>query len=113
MGNLKKTLDSGAEIEIQLASFEASHKLLQAVKASMISMDEVIDLIVSPSVQPALWDCMKVCLYNNQRVTKETFEAEESRGDYLLVAKEALVANLRPFFKSLESKSSDAVLGQK
>lgn len=113
MGNLIKKLDSGADIEIQVASFEKSHKLLQAVKASMIPFDNLIDLIVSPAVQPALWDCMEVCLYNNQKVSRGTFEEEDARGDYLVVAKEALVANLRPFFKSLASKSLDGLSDQK
>ena len=106
MGNVKKTLDSGAEIEIQMASFEKSYRLLQDVKASKIAIQDEIDLVVSPLIQPALWDCLAVCLYNSKKINKDTFQDEEARGDFILVAKEALVANLAPFFKSLGSVSS-------
>ena len=113
MSNKKINLDSGATVEIQVASFEKSHRLLQAVKASMIPMESLIDLIVSPTVQPSLWECLACCLYNDQKIDRLTFDQEEARGDYLVVAKEALVANLRPFFKSLASKSLDGLAEQK
>ena len=112
MANIKKTLESGAKIEIQMASFERSHRLMQVVKASMISMDDVIALIVFEGVQPALWECMECCLYNGIKIDKDTFEAEEARGDYLLVAKEVLVHNLGPFFKNLASKLSGPLQGE-
>jgi hypothetical protein len=103
MANLKEKLESGADVEIQVASFEKSHALLQATKAAMIPVENVIDLILSPAVQPALWDCMDVCLYKGKRINRDTFENENDRGDYLLVAKKVLMANLLPFYKSLVS----------
>lgn len=105
MANIKKTLESGAVIEIQVASFELSHKLLQAVKASSLPQEDALGLILHPQVQEALWPCLNVCTYNTARITPFTFEPETAREDYLQVAKEALVANLRPFLKSLGSKS--------
>lgn len=112
MANLIKTLESGAKIEVQVASFEKAHRLLQAVKSTLIGMENIIELVVSEPVQPALWDCMSVVLYNGQRVSRETFEPENARGDYLVVAIETLKANITPFFKSLASSSKAVPPGQ-
>ena len=112
MGNIKKTLESGARIEIQVASFEKSHRLMQVVKSTGKRQSDILDIIIDPEVQDALWDCMSVCLYNESKITKSTFENDDVRGDYLLVAKEALVANLGPFFKRLASESSGLPSGE-
>jgi hypothetical protein len=106
MANLKKKLDSGAEIEIQMAEFEKGHRLLQAVMKSHIPVESMIDLILSADVQPALWDCLAVCLYNGVKINRGTFDDELARGDYLIVAKEAMTHNIAPFFKGLGSKLS-------
>ena len=104
MANLIKKLESGAQIEIQMAEFEKAHRLLQVVTKSGIPIEAMVDLIVDEKIQPALWDCMAVCLYNGIKVSRETFESTDTRGDYLVVAKEALVYNLSPFFKGLASR---------
>jgi hypothetical protein len=109
MANQKEKLPSGAEVEIQMASFQKSHALLQATKGSMIPINNVIELILSPAVQPALWDCMDCCTYNSQRIKKDTFEDEASRGDYIPVAKLVLLANILPFYKSLVSPLKENV----
>ena len=112
MGNLLKALDSGAQIEVQAASFEKGHRLLQAVRKSSLPTDELVDVILSSEVQPALWDCMAICLYNGAKITRDTFESDTARGDYLIVAKEVLVYNLTPFFKGLALGSSEALQGE-
>jgi hypothetical protein len=106
MPNIKKTLPSGAHIEIQTADFEKSFALLQAVKKSMLNVEDLVGLSTSEMVQSPLWDCMAVCTYNGIRITKETFDPEPARPDYLLVAQEVLIKNLRPFFQSLASEST-------
>ena len=105
MANLKKTLPSGAQIEIQTADFEKSFGLLQAVKRSLLSTEDLIGLATHESVQDQLWACMSVCTYNGARITKDIFDPEAARPDYLLVAQEVLLKNLRPFFQSLASES--------
>ncbi len=109
MPNIKKTLPSGAHIEIQTADFEKSFALLQAVKKSMISVEDLIGLSTSEMVQEPLWACMSVCTYNGTRITRDTFDPEEARPDYLLVAQEVLLKNMRPFFQSLASGSKEKI----
>ena len=131
MENLKKKLESGSEIEIQMASWEVSNRLLKAVMreieavkvnlgakggikslADLEVTDDLLNtikdvatrLIASDAVEAVLWDCFKTVVYNGQRITKrDVFDPSEAREDYLPIAKEVLVYNLSPFFKSLGS----------
>ena len=118
--NLKKTLDSGAVLEVQIAKFRIGHRLFKAVMkeikdidmpdganvANMIK-DVATGILSSGEVEAILWECMEVALYNNQKVTPDLFEDERVREDYLIVAKEVLMVNLTPFFKNLRSLLSD------
>ena len=129
--NLKKTLDSGATLEVTMASFEVGHKLLKCVMREVEGVklslgvkaktlqdffameinDEALNtlknvvtrLIGSDTIDEALWPCMERALYNNQRVSRDLFEDERNRADYLVVAKEVLLFNLSPFLKNLSS----------
>ncbi len=130
MANLVKTLESGAQLEVQMASFEKAHRLLRAVTKEIESVrivlglkgelkdllnievsddafntlkDVVARMVSSEIVEAALWDCMATVLYNDKKVTRATFEDEEARGDFLVITKEVMVYNLSPFFKSLGS----------
>lgn len=118
--NLKKTLDSGAVLEVQMAKFQLGHRLFKAVMreikdivmpdnanvANMIK-DVAAGLLSSSEVEAILWECMGVAIYNNQKVTPDLFEDEKIREDYLIVAKEVLIVNLIPFFKNLSSMLLD------
>lgn len=136
MANLKKTLSSGAEIDITLASFAEGHKLLKAVLNQVKSIkiavpsgaksfkdilnldaggetvnvikDLITGIISSDEVEAALWPCMERTTYNNQRVVRDLFEEEKIRADYLIVAKEVLFYNLLPFFGNLVSLLKNA-----
>jgi len=123
MSNLIKTLDSGAKVEIQMASFENGHRLLKAVMKEVENInlslgdmsgdvnESVLNtiknvaarLISSDLVESALWPCMGVVLYNGQKISRETFENANARADFLPVTKEVMVYNLAPFFKNLNS----------
>jgi hypothetical protein len=130
MSNLIKTLDSGAKIEIQIASFERSHRLFKAVTKEIESVkialglkgelkdilnleisdetlntlkDIVARLISSDTVEAALWDCMATVLYNGKKVTRDLFEDIDARKDFLVLMKEVMVYNLAPFFQNLGS----------
>lgn len=132
MANLKKTLDSGAELDITLASFAEGNKLLKAIMkeieavkiSSGLSQQKsfkdflnidvndgtintikniVSGILSSDAVEEALWPCMSRATYNSKRVTRDLFEDEEVRKDYLIVAKEVLFYNLLPFFGNLAS----------
>ena len=123
MANLKKTLDSGAVLEVSMSPFEVSHGLLKAVMKetegiNITDKDNVINviknfaarIIYSESIQTALWLCMERATYNNIKISKDLFEDEKIRGDYLTVVKEVMVYNLSPFLKSLKFQSSEQLL---
>lgn len=131
MANLEKTLESGVKVEIQMASWDVCNRLLKSVMREVETVkiglglgngvknlaelevnEEILNtikdvaarLIASDAVESILWECFKTVTYRGKRITsRETFEPEEARGDYLPIAKEVLVYNLAPFFKSLGS----------
>lgn len=131
MANLKKTLESGAVLEISMSSFEVGCRLLKAVTKEIESIkislgvgvtdikyifnEEINDSIVntiknliartisSDSIEAMVWECMGRATYNNQKITKETFESEQTRADYLVVFNEVLWYNISPFLKNLGS----------
>lgn len=135
---MEKILPSGATLMITMANFEKGNKLLKAVSHELESigislglgkgkLQDFFDLdidkdgaintlknaaarmISSDAIEQALWACMDAAAYNGVRITRSTFEDEKARGDYLIVAKEVLVANLTPFFPGLSSKFMTAV----
>lgn len=105
MENLKKTLDSGANLEVTLAAFVEGHKLFKVVTDELGDIDFDNDsvqklsfrLMSSDAVEAALWPCMGRATYNNMKLSKELFEDGDVRGDFITVAKEVLVFNLLPF----------------
>ena len=131
---MKKTLASGAILDIT-TTFSDSHRLFKAVmkefenvklEAGARSIKELfaMDLgeealntlknllcraVSSEIIDEALWACFTRVTYNGVKVTKETFEPENTRGDYLIVVKEVMVANLAPFFASRDSLLSGLV----
>jgi hypothetical protein len=108
-------LPSGAKLRISLSSFGVSRELFQAVmeelKGTKMAASTEIDVnlfkdlfcagFASKKIERAVWECMKKALYNGQKISEETFEAEEARQDYLPVMWEVAKANLNPFLKSL------------
>jgi hypothetical protein len=115
----KVKLPSGAELEINLAPFSDANALNKAVARELakLKLDKEIELndpsflkdlvcaaIASEDIMAALWVCFKRCTYSGLRITSETFEPEEARGDYFIICKEVLQANCLPFIKSLLSQ---------
>lgn len=119
-------LKSGATLAVSIAPFTAGNRLMKAVARELSSVDFNLDLksfdelsdkdinvlknvafqiLQSDTIEAALLDCMKKCLYNGERITEKTFEPEEARPDYLPVAWEVMKANLRPFFSGLDLSS--------
>jgi hypothetical protein len=126
MTNTFITLPSGATLEIQIASFAVGNNLFKTlcrefknsgVLGGGITLENItnkdISILAGPVLQAAgsdevercLWDCFKTCLYNNKRITRETFEPEEARGDYLKAAWEVLKTNVAPFFNGIDWRS--------
>jgi hypothetical protein len=118
--NLKKTLDSGAELEVTMAPFTVGLRLFKAVGKVIKEVDilgeaelfniiknAALGIVTSDEVESVLWECMGRATYNNRKVNWEIFEDEKIREDYLSVAKEVLWFNLSPFSKNLRSMLSD------
>ena len=118
------SLPSGASLEIQIAPFATSHKLWQTIARELTRVEFTFDMsaiedasardfnslknavfqvLQSDAVDAAMRDCAKRCLYNHQRITDSTFDSVEARADYLPVAWEVTLANIRPFANSLLS----------
>lgn len=132
---MEKLLESGARLIITLSDFEVCDRLLIAVTKELEGVDiniglksgnlndfmnmdidkdaalntlknAVLRLASSTVIRPILWECMGRAVYNGEKITSKTFQGESERGDWPIVAKEVLVANLLPFFPSLNSKLS-------
>jgi len=65
--------------------------------------DVVIDVVSSREVETLIFKCMERCTYDNEKITRGTFEEEERRGDFLFVVFEVGKINLRPFLSHLLS----------
>ncbi len=106
--NAEITLGTGSKLLVKLASFEAGMALMQAVsKASAGTPSDSslgsMALVSNKDVRDALFACFNGCVLNGLKITRDTFEAEESRADYILVALEVITRNLEVFTKGLSS----------
>ncbi len=121
---MKETLAlrSGRSLELGMAPFSVGMKLfkvianeLKLVDVDLGSLDlskiagkdintlknAILQLLGSDALEAAVFACMEKCLLEGQRVTRQTFEPEDMRGDFLPVAWEVIKFNLSPFFSSL------------
>lgn len=115
-------LPSGATLEMQIASFKDSSKLMRTVADELTKVqlelksvdlkdlagqdvnslkNAVFGLLASAALEQAIFDCTKGCTIDGVKVTRDSFESQETRGDYMLVAWEVIKMNLLPFIKSL------------
>lgn len=74
-------------------------------QAVQIIKDLYCQIVASEPIEKCLWECFAKCLYNNERIQKDTFEPEEARADFTQIAKEVLIANVAPFLPSLDLSS--------
>ncbi len=117
-------LPSGAKLKIGLSPFAVAKGLLQAVLKELkgIQISGTMDLaalykdlacagFISDEVEKALGECFKRCTVDygagDLKIDKDTFEAAERRGDFILVVFEVLRENLTPFLKSLFAEFSN------
>lgn len=114
------TLPSGKTLKITLAPFADAKALYQACleeirtlrldPAAEIDVNLFKDLFClgfsSKKVDACLTACLKRVLYDNRRITDETFEDVSAREDYPFVLLEVAQANLRPFVRHLSSRYS-------
>lgn len=117
----------GADLVVRLASFANAINLqnivLREISGSGLDIDldlkkmvdgdsegalnellpALINVCSSEAVQKALFDCLVQCTYNSEKITRDTFENFEARGDFYEVLIECAKYNLAPFLKSLLS----------
>ena len=125
---MKITLTSGAELDVALAPFKDAHDLQRAMAAELKEIKIASDMditsvdfmkniicsaISSDKIMNCLNVCMKRCTYNNLKITNDTFEPEEARGDYLQCCVEVAKANLLPFLKGLTAQFKDITQAKK
>ncbi len=126
-----KTLKSGHVLQLAIADFGVACKLRRIVAAELLKVDLDITkidlqmdlakmdpgmlrtmkdivcvLMASEAVEQAFLACAGRCLLQGQRITKETFEPEDMRGDYLPTAWEVISLNLAVFFEGFDFKST-------
>ena len=122
------TLQSGANLTIQIAPFKLGTELVRTVARELIKVrvsldvsdltkvaggdlntvkDAAFQLIQSDALEKILHECMARCLYNGERITADTWEKVEAREDYFPVMWEVFQANMRPFKRLLGLLLSD------
>ena len=125
---------NGAKIVINIARFEESARLRNAVgkellkqnidindQASLAKADEelsssgsnllmtmakiLISCDISEEFNTALFVCLKYCTYNNIQIKPDLFDdVPEAREDYFPIVFECIQENVYPFIKGLLSK---------
>lgn len=111
------TEENKAKVVINAAPLEDAIRLKSAIQKSLISQNinletisegDMVNLFLaidsSPEVYNCLFECLKKSSYDGIKITKETFEPEEARGDLYEVFYYCLKVNIFPFFKSLFSR---------
>lgn len=104
------TAPSGAEVAINPAGWVAAKRLKMALErelaqiANPFTINAVMMIDSSELVDTALWPCLNRCLYKGEKITEQTFDKPEARGDYYEVIIACVKENLGPLAESLRSK---------
>lgn len=113
-------LPSGAMLMINPAPFADAKALYQAMlkEVKQISFDPKTDIdtefiknvfctgFSSEIIEAKVWECMKRCTYNKEKLVPDIFEPVEARDDYFTVCFEVAKENIAPFTKSLYAQYS-------
>lgn len=118
------TLPSGRSLVVNVAPFSIGKNLFKTLARELLAVrldlditkiksvgdldvnvlkDALLQVIASDSIEACFFACAEKCLIEGQKITKDSFEHETARQDYLPVAWEVMKANLTPFFKGLAS----------
>lgn len=103
---IKKSGVELSKVDIEQLFSGSKSEMLTSVKSG--ALDSLLDLVLSvdsdDEVEKALFKCLERCTYNGEKITKDTFEDVEARGDYYEIVIHCLKENLAPFFRPLLSK---------
>lgn len=114
----KVKLLSGAELAINPAPFRDGRALYQSVfsESRALRFDPTVEvdvnfkkdvwcvMLASKLIEEALWKCFERCTYNGLKITEDTFEPVEARGDYFELCMEVGMDNIAPFMKGLSAE---------
>jgi hypothetical protein len=130
--NETTTLKSGRVLMLGLAPFSVGTKLFKQVLAELRTVDldvgkidlnleinlakmdpkmlngiknVVCEIASSDQVEATLFECMARCTIDGKKIDRNTFEAADTRPDYLPAAWEVIRFNLAPFFSGLDLSS--------
>jgi hypothetical protein len=125
------TLKSGRKLTVAIAPYSAANKLRKVILAEIAQVDVAAELKIdakmlgldvremsgpalqtvknlicrllsSDAIEAAFFECAQKSLLDGVKITRETFEPPEARGDMLPVAQEVIRANVAPFFEGLD-----------
>jgi hypothetical protein len=113
MANFDDTCDMKDIIEATLAETGLDLDSLELGKASLADMD--IDFILKPILKitsnkefrKILFKCLERSSIDGEKITRDTFESVENRGEYYPIVLECLKVNILPFFAPLLSRFID------
>lgn len=110
-------LPSGADLKMNLAPFEDSKNLYQALleEAKGVNFSASSDMIgvcrdifciafSSKKIEKMVLKCAERCLYNDLPIKADVFESNEARQDYFDMMFEIAMENVMPFTKSLYAR---------
>lgn len=108
-------LKSGKKLTMQYAQFEVQMELLSALvdeatklnlnlenqNALSLGLTKLIAIaMTAKSIGNIFWQCANTCLYDENRITQQTFNDVENRKDFLEVKYWVLFFNLEIFFSN-------------
>lgn len=108
---------SGARVIINAAPWVDAKNLKKAIQKEVnfdaAGMNEkwiitqIFNVDGSESFDAAIWNCLKWCTYNDERITQATFDKKEARADYIEIMTVCVKENLGPLVESLSLKLLD------
>lgn len=115
LGAIKESGVEISKVDIEKLLSGVKEDMGAAVKSGALDslLDMVISLDCSEKVNNEIFNCLKRSTYNSEKITRDTFNEPEARGDYYHIVIMCLKVNLTPFFKTLFSKLSALQLMKK
>ena len=115
LGAIKESGVEISKVDIEKLLSGVKEDMGAAVKSGALDslLDMVISLDCSEKVNNEIFNCLKRSTYNSEKITRDTFNEPEARGDYYHIVIMCLKVNLTPFFKTLFSKLSAPQLMKK
>lgn len=127
------TLPSGRSLVVEIAPFVPANKLKKAIAADLVGVDlsglnlgkldanmdlSKLDgaslnafknvlciLLASDKVEASVFECALRSTIDGVKVTRESFDPAEARGDFMIVAWEVIKANAGAFFGGINLSS--------